>query len=65
MMTQPGGTGDNKSSLCLDVQARRQSEIEFIYGHPLALAKAANLNVPTLHTLYGLVKGIETHYVKG
>ena len=65
MMTQPSGTGDNKSSLCLDVQARRQSEIEFIYGHPLALAKAANLNVPTLHTLYGLVKGIETHYVKG
>jgi 2-dehydropantoate 2-reductase len=65
MMTQPGGTGDNKSSLCLDILARRQSEIEFIYGRPLALAKQANLNVPTLHSLYSLVKGIETHYVKG
>ncbi|MBT6122165.1 MAG: ketopantoate reductase family protein [Candidatus Puniceispirillum sp.] len=65
MMTQPGGTGDNKSSLCLDILAQRQSELEFIYGRPLALAKKANLNVPTLHTLYGLVKGIETHYVKG
>lgn len=65
MMTQPGGTGDNKSSLCLDILARRQSELEFIYGRPLALAKQANLNVPTLHSLYSLVKGIETHYVKG
>ncbi|MGB2235344.1 MAG: ketopantoate reductase family protein [Candidatus Puniceispirillum sp.] len=65
MMTQPGGTGDNKSSLCLDILARRQSEVEFIYGRPLALAKKANLNVPTLHSLYSLVKGIETHYVKG
>ena len=65
MMTQPGGTGDNKSSLCLDILAQRQSELEFIYGRPLALAKKANLNVPTLQTLYGLVKGIEKHYVKG
>ena len=65
LMTAPGGTGDNKSSLCLDVLARRQSEIEFIYGTPLRLADAAGLAVPTLRSLYGLVKGIETHYVGG
>ena len=64
MMTAPGGTGDNKSSLCLDVLARRPSEIEFIYGKPLQLADAAGLAVPTLRSLYGLVKGIETHYVE-
>ena len=64
MMTAPGGTGDNKSSLCLDVLAKRQSEVEFIYGKPLALAEKAGLVVPTLRALYGLVKGIETHYVK-
>ena len=63
MMTAPGGTGDNKSSLCLDVLARRPSEVEFIYGKPLQLADAAGLAVPTLRSLYGLVKGIETHYV--
>ncbi len=63
LMTAPGGTGDNKSSLCLDVLARRPSEIEFIYGTPLRLADAAGLAVPTLRSLYGLVKGIETHYV--
>ena len=65
LMTAPGGTGDNKSSLCLDVLARRPSEIEFIYGAPLRLADAAGLAVPTLRSLYGLVKGIETHYVGG
>ena len=63
LMTTPGGTGDNKSSLCLDVLARRPSEVEFIYGKPLQLVDAAGLAVPTLRSLYGLVKGIETHYV--
>ncbi len=63
LMTAPGGTGDNKSSLCLDVLARRPSEIEFIYGTPLQLADAAGLAVPTLRSLYGLVKGIEKNYV--
>jgi 2-dehydropantoate 2-reductase len=63
LMTAPGGTGDNKSSLCLDVLARRPSEVDFIYGKPLQLADAAGLAVPTLRSLYGLVKGIETHYV--
>lgn len=64
MMTASGGTGDNKSSLCLDILAKRQSEVDFIYGKPLELAEKAGLVVPTLRTLYGLVKGIETHYVE-
>ena len=64
LMTTPGGTGDNKSSLCLDVLAKRQSELEFIYGKPLELANQVGLAVPTLRALYGLVKGIETHYTE-
>ena len=64
LMTAPGGTGDNKSSLCLDVLAKRPSEVEFIYGKPLELADQADLAVPTLRTLYGLVKGVETHYTE-
>ena len=63
LMTAPGGTGDNKSSLCLDVLASRPSEVEFIYGKPLELADQAGLDVPTLRALYGIIKGIETHYV--
>ena len=61
-MTAPGGTGDNKSSLCLDILKKRPSEIEFIYGTPLKLAEEAGLAVPTIEALYALVKGVETHY---
>ena len=64
LMTAPGGTGDNKSSLCLDVLAQRPSEVEFIYGKPLELADEAGLAVPTLRALYALVKGVETHYTE-
>ena len=63
LMTGAGGTGDNKSSLCLDILAHRPSELEFIYGEPLRLADSAGLAVPTLRSFYGLVEGIETHYV--
>ena len=63
IMTASGGSGDNKPSLCLDILARRQSEVEFIYGTALRQADAAGLNVPTLRSLYALVKGIESHYL--
>lgn len=63
LMTAPGGTGDNKSSLCLDLLAKRPSEVEFIYGRPLELADEAGLNVPTLRALHALVTGVESHYV--
>ena len=62
-ISKPGGTGDNKSSLCVDIQNRRASEVETIYGSVIRLARAADLSTPTLDTLYGIVKGIETHYV--
>lgn len=65
MITEPGGTGDNKSSLCLDLLAGRHSEVEFIYGTPLQLADKAGLAVPVLRSYYGLVKGVETHFGKG
>ena len=63
IMTASGGSGDNKPSLCLDILARRQSEVEFIYGTALRQADAAGLNVPTLRSFYALVKGIESHYL--
>jgi 2-dehydropantoate 2-reductase len=63
IMTAAGGSGENKPSLCLDILARRPSEVEFIYGSALKLADAAGLAVPTLRSFYALLKGIETHYV--
>jgi 2-dehydropantoate 2-reductase len=63
-ISQPGGTGDNKSSLCVDLLNRRPSEVDFIYGSVIALGCAAGIPTPTLDTLAALVKGIESHYIK-
>ena len=64
-ITQPGGTGDNKSSLCVDLRNRRPSEVDFIYGSVIAQAKEAGVATPTLCTLASIVKGLESHYLKG
>jgi 2-dehydropantoate 2-reductase len=64
-ISKPGGTGDNKSSLCVDILNRRPSEVEVIYGSVIALAHETGVAVPTLETLRAIVKGIESHYVGG
>ena len=62
-ISTPNGTGDNKSSLCVDLMNRRPTEVEFIYGTVIAKAHAVGIATPTLDTLRALVKGIESHYV--
>lgn len=63
MISAAGGTGDNKSSLCVDILNRRPTEVEYIYGSVIRLADAAGVEVPTLKTLASLVKGLESHYL--
>ena len=62
-ITTPGGTGDNKSSLCEDVLNRRPTEVEFIYGSVIALGREHGVATPTLETLHAIVKGLESHYL--
>ena len=62
-ITTPGGTGDVKSSLCVDLLNRRPTEVDFIYGTVIARAEAAGVAVPTLKTLAALVKGLESKYM--
>jgi 2-dehydropantoate 2-reductase len=62
-ISRPGGTGDNKSSLCVDLLNHRPSEVDFIYGSVIALGRAAGIATPTLDTLAAIVKGIESHYM--
>jgi len=63
MISEPGGTGDNKSSLCVDLLNDRPTEVDFIYGTVIALARENNIKTPTLDTLAALVKGRESHYL--
>lgn len=63
-ITTPGGTGDNKSSLCVDILNQRPSEVEYIYGTVIAHAERLGIATPTLRTLASLIRGTESHYVK-
>ena len=64
MITQPGGTGDNKSSLCVDILNRRPTEVDFIYGTVIRLGRESGVKTPTLETLAAIVKGLEARNQK-
>lgn len=64
MISAPGGTGDNKSSLCVDILNRRPTEVDFIYGSVIAKGRNQGIPTPTLNTLAGIVKGLESHYLE-
>ena len=59
MITAPGGTGDNKSSLCVDLLRGRPTEVDFIYGSVIELGRKSGVPTPTLETLAAIVKGLE------
>lgn len=59
-ITRPGGTGENKSSLCVDLLNGRRTEVDSIYGTVIAFGRKNGIPTPTLDTLVSLVKGMET-----
>ena len=63
LVTGPGGTGGNKSSLCVDILNRRPTEIDVINGAVVACGERYGIETPINATLVALVKGIESHYL--
>ena len=59
LITAPGGTGENKSSLCTDLLNKRPTEVDFIYGSAIELGRKNGVHAPTLETLRAIVKGLE------
>jgi 2-dehydropantoate 2-reductase len=59
----PGGTGGNKSSLCVDILNRRPTEVDVINGAVVARGVRFGIDTPINATLVALVKGIESHYL--
>ena len=62
-IARPGGTGQNPSSLCMDIRNQRPTEVDFIYGTVAQLGREHHVETPTLNTLIGIVKGIESRYL--
>lgn len=52
-------TAANRSSMCADVEARRRTEVDAIYGAVLERAAAHDVDVPTCRTLSALIQGWE------
>lgn len=63
-ISTPGGTGDNKSSLAVDLRNERPTEVDVIYGSVIAKGEALGVPTPTLNTLAALVMGLESRYLK-
>jgi 2-dehydropantoate 2-reductase len=58
-----GGTGTAKSSLNGDLVNRRPTEVDHIYGTVARLGRTHGVPTPTIDTLIGIVKGLESKYM--
>lgn len=59
-----GGTGANKSSLCVDVLNERPTEIDVINGIVVRLGRELGVPTPVNETFFAAVKGLESRYLK-
>ena len=59
----PGGSGENKTSLCNDLLKGRPTEIDFINGAIVKLGREHGVPTPVNATLVAAVKAIEAHNV--
>jgi len=62
LISKPGGTGENKSSLCVDLLNQRKTEVDSIYGEIIKFADKKRIKTPTLKVFHALVKGVESNY---
>jgi len=54
----------NKSSMAMDIDAKRQSEMDFINGFVVTLAEKHGIEVPLNRTMVFLVKALESHFLE-
>ena len=59
----PDGTPGNKSSLRVDIENERPSEIDYINGAVVKLGKKHKVPVPVNETLVTLVHGLQAQYL--
>ncbi|MBM7586729.1 2-dehydropantoate 2-reductase [Bacillus pakistanensis] len=52
-------TGENRSSMLMDFELKRRTEIDAILGVPLEIARERKVETPMISLLYSLVKGKE------
>ncbi|MCY0148502.1 ketopantoate reductase family protein [Hoeflea sp. G2-23] len=65
MLTGREGGGDTKSSIRMDLERHRKTEIDHIYGPVIESGRKFGVHTPTLDTLSAIIKGMETRYLNG
>ena len=64
-LIDPNGAGANTTSMYRDLQAKRASEVDQIYGEIIARGLMYGIPTPTLQSLSGIVKGLEAKVLAG
>ncbi len=59
-MEYMGTAGDHKPSMLMDIEANRRTEIDFMNGKFVEYGNQAGIETPFNHTLWTLVKGLES-----
>lgn len=57
------GTGDNKPSICADINKKRPTEIDVMNGAIVRLGRRHGIPTPVNRTLVAVVKGMESNYI--
>ena len=59
------GTGENKPSVCGDINKKRPTEIDVMNGAIVRLGRIHGIPTPVNRTLVAAVKGLESKYIRG
>ena len=59
---QPHVAYDHKASMLQDVEARRQTEVDFLNGGIAGFGKQLGVPTPAHETIWALVKGVEASW---
>lgn len=59
-----GGTGASKSSMAADIANGRRTEIDTIHGSVARLGREKGVPTPTIDAMIGIVKGLESRYLR-
>jgi 2-dehydropantoate 2-reductase len=57
-------TGDNINSMLQDIQAHKRTEVEFITGEVIRLARELGIATPYNETVYALVRALESRMLR-
>ena len=60
---EQGGTGNSRSSMAVDIERNRRTEIDTIHGAVVNRGRELGVPTPTLETMVAVIKAMESKYL--